>query len=271
MGGRAFPDVTPVDRDAIPKIIEQYMRAMGHPSYGLLGSTGKKPVSGDIDIAINERIFSYDRLVQVLIAWLGAENVSTQGKNLSQIYTRYQRKGVCHQVDIMVGNVQLLQFTHFAPAPDTSAYGGSHRTELIKAVAKANSPHRAYYEKQMVARVGYTLHHDKGLTYSARWCPPRKDGEGYTKKMVEVTTDTYPEFKKQFPCFPAVAPAVSVHPPEIAYKLFRTTDDRALNTYERVCEIIRSREEYQNLRDLIWTLYTQRLDEIKLPHPERLI
>jgi hypothetical protein len=273
MGGKAFTDVVPVPMHEVNEIVEYFIENLGNPNYGLLGSTGKKPLSGDIDLAIDENAYDYDALLLRLTKLVGSGNINCSGRNFNQIYVRHiasERKGP-YQVDFMIGKPSLLQFTHFAPYPNASNYTGSHRTELIKAVAKVLSPFQAFDCDRMIARVGYTLYHDRGLVFNARWTPPRKDGRGYTMKMVPVEDEDMGLFMHTFPEIDATPVACNfTHPADICQHLFGAVYHK-VNSYEDIADTIVRCEHLTEHRDLIWRLYTERLDEIKLPHPVRLI
>lgn len=274
MGGQAFNNVVPVPQERVESITQHLIHSLGSPTFKLLGSTGKKEFSGDIDIGIDANSWEYEKLVARLIVVMGFDNVNTQGRNLNQVYTRYYDDVTDsnYQVDFMLGNVNLLSFTHWSPLPFTSTYTGSHRTELIKAVAKVLSPDQVFIGDRMIARVGYTLHHDRGLVFGARWCPPRKDGNGYTTKMVAVSNDTIAEFRNEFPSVTYRGSRVITDPFAITTTIFGDgTSPFMLNSYETVAEVIGLRPQLKSQADLIWRLYTKRLDEIKLPHPERRI
>jgi hypothetical protein len=271
MGGKAFPDVVPVPIDKWKPVVDRMIRHLDSPKHAILGSTGKKPFSGDIDLAIDlSSGLTYDSLVERLTLLLGSDNVSPSGRNFDQIYTRYRCDDGPYQVDFMLGDVDLLSFTHYSPAPSESAYGGTHRTELLKAVAKVNSPTTAFRNDRMVVRRGYTLHHDRGLVFNTRWTPPRKDGNGFTQKMVAVSHHDAAVFKTAFPEieFDALE-KTTINPLEISAILFGEPCLELINTYEGVCEAINRSPHLHNQTDLIWKLYTDRLDEIKQPHPRR--
>lgn len=273
MGGRAFDNVQPVPSSKVNELADAGLRILGNPWWAFLGSTGKKKLSGDVDIAVSDNNLSYDTMVERLAAKLGAENVNTHGRNLKQVYTRMWALDGSgpYQVDFMLGYVPLLEFTHWSPDPQSSNYTGSHRTELIKAAAKVISPFQAFVGGRMIARIGYTLYHDRGLVFSTRWCPPRKDGKGYTSKMVELTVDAHDQFKEHFPEVNVAWSATTTQPDRICMEIFGHSNVKQLNSYELVAANILMSPPLEKERELIWELYTQRLDEIKLPHPVRFI
>jgi hypothetical protein len=332
MGGRAFDNVVPVPQETILKICawvstlfelrdESYdstkfedfclglmssMKGFSPDTIGYLhelfvknglrtlGSTGKKLYCGDVDIGVSDAEWTYSSLVDFLTIRFGSDNIKTN-ESLNQIYTRvYVPSSGWHQVDYMLGDVRLLEFTHWSPAPDTSLYSGSHRTELIKAVAKALSSWTwvmpsdcAYNNGEMIARIGYTLNHDRGLVHGARYAPARIDGRGYTKKMVPVTAANIVACMRQVSdahscnylsevemlsffrhSVDEILTKTSVDPVFISQQLFGIgVMPESLNSYEQVVEAIMANSELCNLRDLIWQLYVERLMQIGQPIP----
>lgn len=265
-----------------------------------LGSTGKKEYSGDIDIAVSDKEWTYDALLEFLKETMGEDNVKGNG-SLNQVYTRIQRyepvgngnflPSTWHQIDFMVGDIDLLEFTHWSPDAGTSQWSGSHRTELIKSVAKALSAwtmvlpdNHVSNPGEMVARVGYTLNHDKGLVHGGRFAPKRKDGKGYTKKMIPVTKENLDEFVDGFFgewnltgweswCDEEyVLTKTATDPKFISQQLFGIgVMPESLNSYEQVVDAILANTELTNLRDLIWRLYSERLIQISQPIPTQSI
>jgi hypothetical protein len=192
----------------------------------------------------------------------------------NQIYTRVPISGIKHkfcQVDFMIGDPDLLSFTHWAPEAGTSQYSGSHRTEYLKAIAKAQSV-TASRNGRIVARVGYTLFHERGLVYNARWCPPRKDGKGFTATMEDVKPEDIREFNKEFPELLFMKSTVVTDPFQICKDIlgFGVTPEK-VNSYESTAAVVSANPSLSSKADLIWELYVRRLDELHLPRPTRLI
>lgn len=275
MGGNAFHNTKPIDATLIPSVIRSIKRKLINPiNFTFLGSTGKKSICGDIDLAVSLREFTYLEFIEKLQTTFGAENIKVQPQ-FNQVYSRIaipNTKGrkFC-QVDFMIGNDDLLQFTNWAPHPDTSKYSGAHRTQLIKAVAKAKST-TAKRDNRVVARIGYTLMSDTGLHYGARWCPLRKDGNGYTLTMVKVDNGSTPDFNTQFPELLYLGEKNWQSPDQICEILFGCgVTEKDVNSYEDVCQRINENPTLIQNRDLIWDLYCRQLTEMEIPIPERLI
>lgn len=289
MGGKAFDDTKPVARDRIIPIIEWYLDKLDGFRFTTLGSTGKKDVSGDIDLAIQSiNGFTFDFattqgtaheaglyvMVVKLQELLGFDNVKPNFR-FSQIYTRWTdpQGGDPVQVDFMLGDMALLAFTHWSPEPGSSQYSGAHRTEYLKAVAKSLSRVESV-DGRVVARVGYTLHHDRGLEYSPRWCKPRQDGEGYTVKMVKVSEADLALFETTFPSLASKKESheFTTDPQVICERIFGAgVTPNMVNSYEQIADLVKNSHHLYTNRDLIWKLYVERLVEIKQPIPKRFV
>jgi hypothetical protein len=273
MGGNAFSKTQSVPIDRIPGTLKIVTKRIGEFKYKTLGSTGKKPLSGDIDIAVPSADWTIDSLSAVLVKAMGEENVKVQSQ-FNQIYTRVPISGIKHkfcQVDFMIGDPVLLSFTHWAPETNTSLYSGSHRTEYLKAIAKAQSI-TASRNGRIVARVGYTLFHDRGLVYNARWCPPRKDGKGFTSTMEDVRTDNIREFNNEFPELLFMKSEITTDPEQICCDILGFgVNPTSVNSYESTAAVVRANPSLSSRANLIWELYVRRLDELRLPRPVRII
>lgn len=275
MGGNAFPNTQAIPSEQIPSIIRSIKRKLAIPlEFTLLGSTGKKLICGDIDLAISNSHYAFQHFTEILSSALGQENIKIQPQ-FQHIYTRIpipnsRGRKFC-QVDFMVGNLQLLQFTNWAPHPSTSCYHGSHRTQLIKATAKALST-VAIRDGKVVARVGYTLNSDTGLHHGARWCPVRKDNKGYTTTMVKVTDLNSLEFSKAFPELLHITDRSWTDPDQICEQIFGYgTKANDVNSFEDVVALILSNPSLRSRADLIWELYCKQLTEMNIIIPERKI
>ena len=275
MGGNAFQKTQSIESTLIPGVIRSIQRKLITPvNFALLGSTGKKRICGDIDLAVSHTEYSFQSFLERAQLAFGHDNVKAQPQ-FNQIYSRVaipNTKGrkFC-QVDFMIGSLPLLEFTNWAPHPSTSDYAGSHRTQLIKAVAKARSV-TAHRNGRVVARIGYTLMSDTGLHYGARWCPPRKDGNGFTNTMVKVTDDTASEFAALFPELLYLGERTWQRPDDICEELFGCgTTEKDVNSFEDVANRIRENPSLIHHSDLIWDLYCRQLTEMDIIIPPRTI
>ena len=108
----------------------------------MLGTTGKKDTSGDIDVAVNQEEVTKDDLVQRLVAWC-----KQNGKDPKQwikksgisvhFFTpiRGEEANGFVQTDLMFGDPKFMKFALRGAAD--SEFKGQHRMIMIASIAKA--------------------------------------------------------------------------------------------------------------------------------------
>ena len=150
MGGNVFktpdgnPLTQPIKQDQIPRTIEWLEGVTGLPLNDYqLGSTGQKPVSGDIDLAVDETKIEKNQLVDIL-----SQNIAKQGQNPTD-WIKKTGQSVHFRTPIMGnpknGFVQVdfmffeqPEFAKFMFRQDSdSTYRGSTRNVLINSIAKS--------------------------------------------------------------------------------------------------------------------------------------
>lgn len=110
-----------------------------------LGSTGFKPVSGDIDIAVDNTIYNKDTLCDRLQEWVignTADNPKDYIKKSGiSVHFRTPIRGEIKngyvQTDFMFGDPSWLKFTHAGNLHENSVYSGKHRAQLFYSIAKS--------------------------------------------------------------------------------------------------------------------------------------
>lgn len=121
MGGKAFNNTTPITLVQLSSIWSRLLYdliQLGCSNINSVGSTFIKSVMGDIDIAVNG---DYDLIYEACYKTYSKENVRKIGSNLISIsYPFEDSKRV--QVDILIGNVEFLQWSHHAPKSHESKF-----------------------------------------------------------------------------------------------------------------------------------------------------
>jgi hypothetical protein len=164
-GGNAVPDVVRIKKNDIPKTIKDFEKNVLFEILGndfqsdsifTLGSTGKKPDSGDIDIAIDSNKIKGSILYNLLkinekCASLGYVScVNTI--NYKMIHVAYPQKGYKNkfvQIDVLFTNTpEFTKFFMFSPTNKDSKYKGAHRNDLLHAISKVISYEPIYEDKQ---------------------------------------------------------------------------------------------------------------------------
>jgi hypothetical protein len=145
-GGNIFSD-TRIKKEEIPQTIKFLESITGLPlESNLLGSTGKSPTSGDIDVAVDENKISKQQLQQILVDWCEKngldpkQNVKIVGMEVafrSPIFAANKKKTGKHiQVDfIFFADLDYAKF-YMASNESESGFKGVHRNILMSALAK---------------------------------------------------------------------------------------------------------------------------------------
>lgn len=152
MGGKAFNDTSPVTldlyREVMPKL-EEELKKMGVTRIRPIGSSGKKAVTGDIDLAV-ECPEGRDVLQQrIMQRW------TTRKFGANQISVRFEHNDKVIQVDVMVGDINWLSWARFSPC--CSMAKGAARNLLINSILQMRS------EGDDLDRKRLTIDWDRGL------------------------------------------------------------------------------------------------------------
>ncbi len=146
MGGNAFKNVVRINREDIPATLDHVINTLQFPnltpeyvSWALMGSTGKKASSGDIDIAMNtykarfvgetERVtFNKHALLERLEQVLPKTQINSTTIRMGNLMSAWPiagdpAKGLV-QVDFVFGKAEWLLFTHYSPAEGESRFKG---------------------------------------------------------------------------------------------------------------------------------------------------
>lgn len=260
-----------INRDDIPATIHYVSQISGIPieSFHPLGSVGKTPTSGDIDLAISTKEFNPKKIHQRMIDMLGEDNCTYQAGTKVASYAVPIAGDVTNnlvQVDFMyVDNPEYAKFSYHSPGTD-SRYKGAVRTMLLMGVAASYSePGTDYFEfdpetGELIVRAGRTLDLNSGLRRIFQYRPKDKKGTRYLKNMKTITPQ---EFKQLFPDVEIRGDEVIVdNPSEILTILFgRGVTARDVNTAEQVIELIKSKFNKQK-QQLIFQKAAERAQSV---------
>jgi len=175
---------------------------LGSAGRTLDGSFGKKEMVGDIDVAIDENNYDYDKFLARLVEKLGPENIGKPMPGMRIIPTQVPVSGTGNeyvQVDFMFGSPDLLKWTFNSPDPASeSEYKGSYRNILLNSlVQNMRRQVRDSESQEIVALVGPSFLRDRGIVQQWRHFPMRKDETGRVKTMRAISrqqfAENYPE------------------------------------------------------------------------------
>ena len=270
MGGNALKqlELTRVHRNDVPATVAHVVDVLQLDGFtydyainALMGSTGRKETSGDVDFCMNTRpvrfvgetvrpVFNKHEVVKRVYEVIPGtvtnskggvynERVNTQTLRMGNLMTAFpiagdESKGLI-QVDFVFGDYDLLKFTHYSPG-DESEFKGVFVSQSFGILAKML---HKYYEAfdpetgERTARVGLHLNLEHGLY--CRWESRRRPGMGCS----ETTAD---EFETRFadcPRFPRIG---YITDPDAILQVIFGRDDVThdqLNTFEKIVEYVR--------------------------------
>lgn len=145
-GGNVFKNqyaTQRINRDDVLPTVRWLERMVRIPLINnLLGSTGKKPTSGDIDIGIDERNVTKESFVSTLkslAVQLGMDPNASVKKSGVSVHFAAPIGGTMGngfvQVDFMfTGDMEWTRY--MSSADGNSEYSGAHRAQLLSAIAK---------------------------------------------------------------------------------------------------------------------------------------
>ena len=150
-GGNAVPGVDRIEKRYIQRTINSFKKNIIIPFLGfdpaenlfILGSTGKKPDSGDIDLALNQSILNGSILYNLIKL---NERCTINGIlscintiNYNMLHIAYPQSGGNKkvQIDLLITKYpEFTKFFMFSPTPQESKYKGAHRNQLLSSIAK---------------------------------------------------------------------------------------------------------------------------------------
>lgn len=174
-GGAAFEDVKPVtlaDFQATWPHIKDDLKTLGATRVEFIGTTGKKPIMGDVDLAA-EFPGTRDELFDMAKDMFGADSVSKVGPTIVTIRYPVHAKGGGltgdHvQVDVMLGKTSYLTWSRFGTSPDKShpdysPVKGVVRNVLLNVINRFAAEKTFPGKQTELDRTRYSVDFDKGL------------------------------------------------------------------------------------------------------------
>jgi hypothetical protein len=251
-GGGALKDVgvQRIKRGDIASTVAYVAKLAGIPKKDLhaLGSTGKLPDSGDIDLAVDSTIHDPDHVHQKLIAKIGDDHaVVNKGLKVSSyaIPIRGDKANGLVQVDLMyTPNVDWAKFSYHSEGAN-SKYKGAVRNRLLRGVAAAiqqkGTDEFVYTDDgSLIVRAGRALDLSQGLRRIFQHRTKRKDGKGYVKTMKSIPIE---DFKELYPSVQVKGGQITIDDPEKVVKvLFGSgVTPKDVRSAEQVIQLIKKK------------------------------
>lgn len=229
-GGNALAQagVGRIDKKYVPSTVEFVGKLAGIPKRDLhpLGSTGKNPTSGDIDLGIDSGKYPPEHVHRRLMTRIGDDSHHTYNSGtkihsyaipvVKRVGEEFVEVGGNVQVDLIYSpSVDWAKFAHHSEGQGGSqtSYKGAVRTILLKSVAAVYSEpgiDMMVFDpktEQLIIRVGRTLDLTHGLRRIFQFRAERKDPNHpspYVKGMrtvhtIEELQPTLNALKKKYP------------------------------------------------------------------------
>lgn len=247
-GGAAMAEfgVGKINKGDIPATIKYISKISGIPTKDLhpLGSVGKKPTSGDIDLAVDIHKYDKDVIHKKMMDELNNEGEREAAPNVNSYAVPIQGNKGKVQVDLMfVTNTDWASFSYFSAAD--SKYKGAIRTILLMSVSaalnEAGQDHFEYNEDgDLIIRAGRTLDMAKGLRRIFQHRPMKKSGEGYLKTMKSLPMD---KFKEMFPDIEVKGGDIIIDDPQTVLDILfgGGVKPKDVESYEQVLKLIQTK------------------------------
>jgi hypothetical protein len=169
-GGHAFDNVGPISlqdfRSVWPQLKADLM-ALGCTKVEFIGTTGKKQLMGDIDLAA-EYPGTRDELYAAAVDMFGKSSVEKIGSNIVSISYLVPSSGTHVQVDVMMGKVGYMTWSRFGTSPDPghvdySPVKGVGRNVLLNVINRFAAAQQFPGQQTDLDRTRYSVDFDKGL------------------------------------------------------------------------------------------------------------
>lgn len=144
-GGNVFPGTGVIYKDELFLTLEEFAKISGIDYSdlvdNLLGSSGKKSFSNDIDIAVDVNVYDKEKILNNIRKNLGNENVKLTGNIIHVKFPIKSRDEISEnrnkfvQIDLFFGDKNWLKFYYHSPGEE-SELKGVHRNILINTILK---------------------------------------------------------------------------------------------------------------------------------------
>lgn len=294
-GGNAVSNVQKIAKNNIePTVLKlcetlfkKYPNLVWGDSIFLLGSTGKKDFSGDIDIGIDFEAIKEDSEQTVLdqlkqlfkflyqaniCSEIVINNISNDMLHLAfpQYNEQKEQIGKNVQIDILLTpNKEFCQFYMYSPAQNETAYKGAHRNELFRAITKTIS----YKPLKTIQKDGQDVvvqWEQQDMTSKGLYNQKKTlvDQDGNWLKYKDTDEDLIESYAKVIE-----EELVSGDPKEVIHMLVGDYQFDQINSFEKFLDVIQNDQnfKYADEKDRILSNAAQSIREnTRLIFPEEL-
>ncbi len=267
MGGNTFKGLSRVKREDLNDLLHLVVDTLKFPGLtldylqnSLLGSTGKKETSGDVDLCMNNYllrfvgepeypVFDFKEFRGKLESSLGKQNV-VKGSG-TQLFTKWGD----YQVDFLFGPHDWMKFSHYSPTEEESAYKGLFLVNSFGVLAKMKRDLLCFdLEGKRVAQVNMVFNLEKGLRRSwkmekkNKWFLKVDDSLYKVSEFDNLKTVDPDEFETKVP-FDRFERFFTCNPRDYLDMFFgKDVQFEQVNTFEKVVEFLRGKSVYPEFR-----------------------
>jgi hypothetical protein len=187
-GGHALDDMKPVPLEAFesefPRLAN-FLKRIGAKKVVPVGSTGKKPLMGDVDLAV-ETDLTIEDFQKKLEAAIGSKKVT---RNATVVSFAHDFNGTVGQVDLMFGKTSYLSWSRAGTDPSKTPFKGVARNLLLNILARTLSEQAFEKLSNDVTKKRYIVDFDRGLfintqTKVSKDGKPLKDWKNVDKEFI---------------------------------------------------------------------------------------
>lgn len=278
MGGNAFKNINSrrIKREEIVPTLKHFVQKINHPliTYDyvkdhIMGSAGKQPDSGDLDIALDANLFSIDDLKSIGDKWrkfnpkyVNSTTIKSGQINLlSPIVVDNKLSDDLIQIDLILGPAQWLKFSHYSPGKDNSQYKGVFISTMLGVLAKfrplykLKAPSSSEFSNQTVAEVIWAYDLERGLKiiWKIKLDPSQKAREvdpDFWETNLQKIALKYGIKLNKIPRFPRIG---YVDDPEAVLEILfqKPVSLSSVNSFEKLVDLVKkefSPTEWQNIK-----------------------
>ena len=194
MGGVAMIADKIVEENVYPTIsmyLKDVLNKIQYNNWMLVGSAGKKNISGDIDLAFDTDLSIQE--VSSILETLGIEH--KVGLGFKQIWTKFDQYNArldkidkTVQIDLIFGNVKWLSFAYHSPISLATKYTAHHAKVLTAAIIR-------YAKNEQLPDGGirtYVINWDSGIYHKSRYSYISKRGKNKGQIKEKQIKSKYP-------------------------------------------------------------------------------
>ena len=281
-GGNTFTNVSPIKKQYIDNIIDRFIKQILFPTYKIYqqnnivfktGSTGKKPQSGDIDIALNILLLQEKKISKVIKKIYSYTKFNTDiqvilnpiDKNMIQFSYPVKQTNAFVQIDlVLTEHPTFTKWFTMSPQINKSKYKAAHRNELLRAISQTMTLKQIQYKnKQLVTWTQQDIN-QSGVYYQTKTLIDQ-NGNRLLYKDKELLLPRYAQIKQS---------TLITASPIKTYERYIGTYINPYNvtTFEELFKIIHSKQfKFKNdLDDILYTAYNIFKDNPRLEIPVQL-